>query len=277
MPKYSLFIARFPYGGTEDYRITDYLVKLVTNLKKDKTLQIGDIYQKAYNDTPITMTRNLACRQALACEADFILMIDNDIVVDYEATQPFFESSLKFLKEHDGPAIVAAPYCGQPPHENVFIFRWRNIQSDHPSEIDFSLQQYTREEAAIRTGIEEVAALPTGLFLMHTKVLEMMPEHPWFYYEYSDEYETEKASTEDVTFTRDCSLNGVPVYCNWDSWCGHVKRKIVGKPRILTADVVSRSAAAARKRGIVSGEKMTDLRPRRKKYGLPGVNTTGGG
>lgn len=276
MPKHSILIARFPYGGMEDYHITNYMMKLAIQLKKDK--RFSDIMYQTYNDTPITMTRNRAGLDAIKHEADFIMMIDNDMWPDYDATKPFFDSSIEFMLKHDGPCVVAAPYCGPPPHENIFVFLWRNLQSDHPSEIDLQLQQYTREEAAVRVGIEEVAALPTGLILMHTDVLKQMPEHPWFYYEYEGEYETEKGSTEDVTFTRDCSLNGIPVYCNWDSWAGHAKRKIVGKPRILTADTVSRRAQMAVKRGITSDTKMTDLRPRRKKYGVPAIRAsrTGG-
>lgn len=256
MPKYNVFLARFPYGGVEDYRITDYMVSLVQQLKNDK--RIGDIYHQSYNDTPITMTRNRACKDALTCGADLLLMVDNDMVPDYQATEPFWQSSFEYAITHNGPCIIAAPYCGPPPHENIYIFRWRNIQSDHPDQQDFRLEQYTREEAAIRVGFEEVAALPTGLLLMSVPMLSKLPK-PWFYYEYKDIEETEKASTEDVTFTRDCSLSGIPIYCNWNAWAGHVKKKVVGKPRILTADVVSKAAQEAVRKQILSTDRMMDV------------------
>ena len=81
-------------------------------------------------------------------------------------------------------------------------------------------------------------------------------ERPWFYYDYEDEYEAAKCSTEDVTATRDVSLAGIvklgynPVFVNWMAWVGHIKQKIVGKPRIYSADVVAEKFARAVRSGI---------------------------
>jgi hypothetical protein len=38
------------------------------------------------------------------------------------------------------------------------------------------------------------------------------------------------ASTEDVAFSRDLTYAGVPLFCAWQSWAGHIKPKMVGKP-----------------------------------------------
>jgi hypothetical protein len=99
------------------------------------------------------------------------------------------------------------------------------------------LEQYTREEAAQRTGIEEVAALPTGLILMETDCFAGL-DVPHCYYEYEDATESNKASTEDVTLTRDLGLNGVPQFVNWSAWAGHWKWKCVVKPRLLTSEMI---------------------------------------
>lgn len=257
MARHSILIARFPYGGFEYHKCTDWLVKTVIEMKSDP--RIDDIHHVALNDTPITMTRNKACRLAQLKGVDFILMIDNDMVPDYQYTQPFWGSSFDFMLAQPRPCMIAAPYCGPPPVENVYIFRWRTNQSHHNNP-DYSLAQYTREEAAQMAGIEEVAALPTGLLLMHTAVLGYIPT-PWFDYNYTDEYELEKDTTEDVYFTRNCSLSGIPVYCNWDSWAGHVKPKIVPKPTILTADIFAKQAQRAVREGKDSHEVMMELRP----------------
>ncbi|MEK0126623.1 hypothetical protein, partial [Bordetella pertussis] len=88
---------------------------------------------------------------------------------------------------------------------------------------------YSRAEASQFTGIGEVAALPTGLIMYDMRIFDMLEpkdenSKPWFYYEWADKYQSEKASTEDVSATRDMSLVGQqvlgysPVFCAWDSW-----------------------------------------------------------
>ncbi len=81
-------------------------------------------------------------------------------------------------------------------------------------------------------------------------------EQSWFYYEYERDrdgvcYQSRKASTEDVTATRDLSLIGSlklgynPVHCAWSSWAGHWKAKCVGKPQLITVEGVSSKMARA--------------------------------
>lgn len=256
MAKHSILICRFPYGGIENPKGVDWLIETTLKAKSDD--RIGDIHKIAIDDTPITMTRNLAGKKALSLNTDLVLMIDNDMVPDlYPGAVPFWESSLQFLINHQGPAIVAAPYCGPPPNENVYIFKWKNYQSEQP-DFEFALGQYTREEAAIMAGIQEVGALPTGLILMHTEVFRRL-DPPWFDYEYTDKFCSEKASTEDVYFTRNASFDGIPVYCNWDSWAGHIKRKVVGKPQPLCVDQVRLQVKQAREKGRHSRERMVCL------------------
>lgn len=101
-------------------------------------------------------------------------------------------------------------------------------------------------------GVQEVAALPTGLILFDVRAFKKLPP-PWFTYQYKGDgpecpgcgqakpgLQTEKASTEDVVLTRDLSLLGIPQYCAWDSWAGHIKRKVVRKPRPITPDAAGR-------------------------------------
>jgi hypothetical protein len=76
-------------------------------------------------------------------------------------------------------------------------------------------------------------------------------DESWFYYEWTDRFRQQKASTEDVTATRDMSLCGVavlgynPIMCNWDAWAGHWKVKCVDKPDCLTVDDVNEKYARA--------------------------------
>lgn len=286
---YSVMLARFPGGNSEHPDSSGYYMKLMSQLHKDPS--VGRIIPYRIADTPITMCRNHCVRTALEEKADYVLMIDSDMSPDVNlgldrVAQPFWETSWPFMMKRRelesqmigtaedvartygiesgvdemlkakplAPCCVAAPYCGPPPHENVYVFHWRNRQNDNPNP-DFYLDQFTREEAAQRGGIEEVAALPTGLILYDMRIFKVQP-HPWFEYEYTDAYQTKKATTEDVFQTRNQSLLGMPCYCNWDAWAGHIKLKTVGKPVTLKVQDVHKSLIDAVNLGHNRGEQL---------------------
>lgn len=184
-----------------------------------------------------------------------MVMVDSDMKPDIlggqPGSQPFFKSSFDFLVNHyaKGPVCIGAPYCGPPPMENVYVFRWNNWASENPNP-DFQLEMYDRHTAVKLAGIQECAALPTGLIMYDMRCFSLTEpktesDKPWFYYEWKDKYHADKASTEDVTQTRDLSLVGTqrlgynPVFCNWDAWAGHWKPKCVSKPQVISASGIS--------------------------------------
>lgn len=267
MRTYNVCVARFPGSGTERHEVGSYLFGLSNKMRKDET--IGDIAMWTKGDTPITMTRNECVRECLDKGIDYLLMIDSDMVPDITRTKEregFWESSWKFMMErrrHEDvmlkyaeqpgdiprPATVGAPYCGPPPHEEVYVFTWQCPLNDHPDPA-WRLKMIHRDLAAQMQGIQEVAALPTGLILYDMRVFGR-PDSPdglrppWFKYEWEDEYESKKASTEDVYQTRNASLLGFPQFCNWDCWAGHRKEKTVGKPFPLTVEHVQKQMLEA--------------------------------
>lgn len=236
--KKNLFIARFPYGNVEAPDVTDWFTRTVLEAKKHP--RVGAVRFSHYDDTPITMTRNRACRDARDAGCDYLLMVDNDMRPDDNCTggRTFFLSSLEFMLRHEGPCVVAAPYCGPPPHSPPYVFRWTSgVNLEEQSDPAWRLEMYPREEATMWRGIVEVAAAATGLILIDLKALsEIAP--PWFDYEYTDDTEADKATTEDVYFTRNLSLAKVPVYCNFDCWAGHWKRFLVHRPIPIFVDDV---------------------------------------
>ena len=197
---------------------------------------------------------------------------------DKEA-KPFIQTSLEFLLDRSKvglPTVVCAPYCGPPPHpvdggcENVYVFDFEDSE-DGGSE--YRLKQYSRSHAAIMRGIQPVAAGPTGVIMYSMDALDLLPVNEmskldvleavkrgdistgraeqmlamesWFFYEHPDLEQTTKSSTEDVTNTREiqfAAMNklGKPVvFCNWDSWAGHGKPKMVGKPAVVPIESVT--------------------------------------
>ncbi len=246
-----VLIARFPGGNSENPDVTDWLVHTVCAMKED--IRVSDIFHWRRDDTPVDMSRNNAVELAKTSGADLLLMVDNDMKPDAylpsntnglgkdSRALPFWLSSFNFAWDHrfhKGPCVIFAPYCGPPPHENVYVFHWTNMESGAPMDQDMSLSQYGREWATEMTGIRETAAGPTGLILIDMDVFKEL-EPPYFYYEWTDKNHQQKASTEDVTFTRDVSLRGIPIYCNWDTWAGHWKRKCVGRPIPITSKQIS--------------------------------------
>ncbi len=266
--KLTLGINTYCYGGNGSTRsscpdVHEWLLQVVPKIKDDP--RIEQVFFKDFSDTPITMTRNAAVLWNRSMGCDLQLMIDSDMLPDpYRRetwARPFWDSSFNYLYEHydKGPVFVMAPYGGPPPTELTYIFYWKSMQSAHPDDKDFELAMYTREHAASLTGIAEIAAGPTGLGLIDTRLYDLMEpgdedEFSWFYYEWDDKYQASKSSTEDVTFTRDASFFGIhalgynPMKCNWDAWAGHWKPKCVAKPQFLNASNVGSRYTNAIKR-----------------------------
>lgn len=90
-------------------------------------------------------------------------------------------------------------------------------------------------------------------------------EQSWFYYEWTDQYQQQKASTEDVTATRDIASHGLlelgynPLRCNWDAWAGHWKVKCVDKPIRLTSDDVNAKLIRAATEGKARNLRRVEL------------------
>lgn len=241
-------ICSFSYGGNGGIRsevpdVRDWMIETIIAAKADK--RVSSIVQFDIADTPITMGRNKAVIEAKALGLDFLVMIDSDMKPDCEEGAPkFWDVGFDFVFNHyeKGPSVIAAPYGGPPPLENMYVFCWENTRNNSPDG-NFNLRQYQRQEAARMTGITPVAALPTGLIIFDMRIFDVVNTsgNGWFYYEWSDNFASEKGSTEDVTATRDMSLIGGvklgynPVYCAWDCWAGHWKPYLVTKPRPLDA------------------------------------------
>lgn len=279
-----VMFAFFPYGGngassSEVPDIRRWMCRIIPDIKADP--RIADpVIQHDVSDTPITMSRNQAIVEARKHDVDVLIMCDSDMNpmrhVNDRGWKEFFFSSFDFLYDHyeQGPVVVGAPYCGPPggKGENVYVFEWQSY-GDEDAMPDFSLEQVPRMWAAHLRGIQEAAALPTGLIMYDMRAFKLIEPSPlpkreilaklhrheigvekalgmlregWFSYEWQDQRAAVKASTEDVVNTRDISLAGVaklgynPVFCNWDCPVGHWKPWCVsGRPTVYRADNVA--------------------------------------
>jgi len=287
--KLDVFFAFFAYGGNGGIamqlpEITTWFSKLCLEMRDDP--RVGRFAHKRFGDVPLTMERNRAVVTARDNNFDVIVMIDSDNVPDLylnreENAKPFFWSSFDLLYERKAsnvPTVVAAPYCGPPPHptdggmENVYVFRAEDYETRR-IENGYSFEAYPRQEAARMRGIVPMAAGPTGCIMYSIDAFDLMPVgkvsqsqamdlwregkitkeralrlinmQSYFFYEYTTPLQTAKASTEDVTNTREIQFAGFVkhkqpvVFCNWDAWAGHYKPKCVGKPRPIGIDEIN--------------------------------------
>lgn len=291
----NVFFSWYPYGSnggtsSEVPAIRNWWARTYQKVKSDK--RIGAVFSNDLSDTPITMTRNAAVLEARKAGADVLVMCDSDqhpdlLVGEDPSAKPFWDSSFDFLYERKTQGkvtCVGAPYCGPPPIENCYCFRWENWETNG-AELGARIEAYSRHEAARMAGIHPAAALPTGLIMFDMKLFEVTDPihefkrlcqiyprdvaekltHSWFYYEWEDIYAAKKGSTEDVTCTRDMGLLaqmklGYDVlFCNWDAWAGHYKPKCVGKPAVVTSDMVNDKYKTAVLEGRHSQEQIVEV------------------
>jgi hypothetical protein len=261
VPQYKVMFATFPYGDWLHPDVCRWLTRVMPAARQDA--RVSGVVDMAVADTPITMSRNKVLKEARRLGVDYVLMVDSDMSPDlpYPDARPFWDTAFDFaVSRREEVVVVAAPYCGPPPYENMYVFQWGRRESDSPN-VDLHLDQYSREEAARMAGVHPAGALPTGLCLIDTRVTDLVPP-PWFKYEYADPpYDSEKAGTEDVVFTRNVTLHGGKVYCNWDAWAGHNKAKCVGKPQLLTSEAVAREFKEAVLKNRSHREKMVYVQP----------------
>jgi len=304
--KLNVLIAHFPYAGNSSFKsnsieVSRWMATAILLAEKDD--RIGWIDDKDFADTPVTMTRNRAVVHAREIGADVLVMVDSDMYPDLNLCEgdpkakPFFQTAFDALYEHyeKGPLVLAAPYTMGPPNECVCVFQWSSGES-RVDNYSWKLEMIPREAAAMRTGIDPVPAIGTGLIMFDMRAFALtearqrgrgLPERlaqpyvdqiergtamdasqvrdlverclresqrseePWFYYEWTDLHKSQKASTEDVTATRDLAFAGQkllgynPVRVCWDCWAGHYKVKCSTKPIALTNREITEKYARA--------------------------------
>lgn len=245
--KFKILKAHFPYPS-EHYAVSQWASDMEKTCVNDPKIEsLTSVYLA---DTPVTMTRNLAVKLAIENKMDILIMIDADMGADLiNPNQTFWETTFNFMlsRWNQAPSIVAVPYCSAPPVEAVMGFKWSTTQTDDPNP-NYQLKKYDRDESVLLKGILPAAAVGTGLVAIDMRIFTgftlpngqvvKLNKKPYFYYEWADEAQTTKLSTEDVVFSRNAGLtfaeHGLDtVFINWDCWAKHYKVKEVGKPQLI--------------------------------------------
>lgn len=252
--KVSVLVTVFTYSGLCHADVLHHVAGLYHQTKDHpRLLNLSVCHSSGY---PTTRCRNAALKHAADSGHHFVYFLDDDVRPDLQlgvdpAATPFLPTALDFALAQPGPVMVGAPYCAGPPGQEVVVMKNREYHPGLLGGNGVKLDKYTRDEAAVMTGVTEVAALPTGGLLVDTRVTHLLAP-PWFSYEYADEpYQTQLASTEDVVFTRNAQWLGVKQFCAWNCWFGHHKSLLVGKPTLAPVNVVPKAIWSAFQKGFV--------------------------
>lgn len=222
MKSQKIYLARISRGCMERTEIGTWLVQCYADPIVDPgtTLHALDVVDVE----PTSVARNRAVLRARAQKCDVLMMIDNDMTPDLHNNgdpNNFYNRACRFLADNEGkPVAFGAPYRGAAPKREVQV-------GDYGRRV-------TVEEAATKRHIDQVIGMGTGLFAANMAAFDAIEKAgllPWFDYEYADPpYNSLILATEDFHFFNKLNKAGGKVYCDWESWAGHAKVEIVGKP-----------------------------------------------
>lgn len=216
-----LLICRMVYGNREHPSVGTWLARTVHWFLASPFF--GAMHEIPVNKAPVYAARNFAAETALKMGADYLLMCDADSVPDVvPQAPPFFETAMAFAQKHPGPCVVSAPV----PMVNGCVNVHREITDDGGRR---HLELVPLPEVAGKAGFERVPACGAGLLLIDVRCFARL-EKPYFGFAYADESCSDVAAGEDVGFTARLTDKEIPVFAAWDSWCGHDKSVLFGRP-----------------------------------------------
>lgn len=225
MRKYHVRVAQ-PVGlGIQTVETGAFLFDLGCKLSTHPL--IAKVSQAVLRSSRIAMNRNLLVKSAIEDGVDFLLMIDPDMAPDMyvdhcSGALSFIESSLQHLVENPF-GIIGAPAVGEPPDMKVNVF------VNGPDGVGRRMTHAELLERVQDPRIEDVVAMGTGLMLIHMPIFCHL-QQPYFQDEYTDNTFTELKKSQDIVFTERAHMAGIPVWCNYYSFSGHVKSSILGCP-----------------------------------------------
>jgi len=236
MPQYKICVAR-PHGTKLNCpEIGSWLGRWTAHLAMQRA-PIG-LEMLEVSNPRIAMMRNSLIETAIKKECSHVLMFDPDMAIDRYCNppnrdpnaKPFWDVAWPFVLNHTtlldqnqkplGPCVAAAPYCGAPPHYPVHVFVGNQKNN---------LVRVDHKTAAQQRGWTQIRAVGTGLMLIDMAVFDKL-DRPFFRDTFTDHTAQSLLHSQDVNFCLRCETAGVPIYVNWDCWCGHWQMAVAEKP-----------------------------------------------
>ena len=159
--------------------------------------------------------RNAIAQKAIDLEADYVLMVDNDVILPKDA----------LINLLDDPKDVCLGYYAHRDTDNVYRGRtcvcklgWFNypLESEFTAEEMKALRDSGSHKIEIHGGGMGCALIRTGIFRRLS--------YPWYdWVNYADD--NRGMLSEDIYFTEKCKNSGVKVHTDTRVGCGHILRR----------------------------------------------------
>ena len=241
-----------------------YMFNLGIALGRDE--RIAESWCFEIHNARIHMARNQAVDIARQRKATHILFVDPDMSPDMYAghkdhpeAKAFLQSSFEFLMSNP-LAVIGAPALGGAPHYNSNVYVREQDGKSRRASHEYCLERHKTP------AFEQVDGIGTGLMIIPTKVFDLL-EKPYFDDTFLNEEKSEIRFSQDLYFTTKCTDAGIPVYCNWYAWAGHVKSEVVGNPESVLHKVGAsewRNVKLPASNGLAAKPATTEFRPRGK-------------
>ena len=192
--------------------------KSIWNLDKGNHEVLFD-YVRGYD---VATARNRIAQKALDMNADYVLTVDNDVVVPQNALLNLLE---------DAKDVCLGYYAHRDPKNNytgrMCVCRLKDKDGNdyyhYPAE-----SQYTAEElrSMAESGIRkiEIHGGGMGCALIRTDVFRQI-EYPWYdWVNYGDA--NRGMLSEDLYFCSLCRASGYKIHTDVRVWCGHMFRYV---------------------------------------------------
>lgn len=164
----------------------------------------------------VATARNAIAQMAISCEADYVLMVDNDVVLPRDA----------LINLLDDEKDVCLGYYAHRDADNIYRGRtsicklgWFNypLESEYTAEELEELKEKGQHKIEIHGG-------GMGCALIKTSVFKKI-SYPWYYWV---TYTDDKRGTlsEDLYFCEQCRMANIPIYTDTRVGCGHMLRHV---------------------------------------------------
>ena len=174
-------------------------------------------YVRGYD---VATARNRSAQKALDLGADFLLFIDNDVVVPHDALKNLYEDAkdvcLGFYAHRGADNVY---------HGNTNICRLYDEKGEkyfhYPLESEYTGAEMRemREAGEFKVRIHGGGM---GCALIRTDVFRQL-KYPWYDWVH---YKTGKMLGEDLFFCESCRKNGIKIFTDTRVNCGHMLRHV---------------------------------------------------
>lgn len=156
--------------------------------------------------------RNNIAQQALDEKADYVLMVDNDVILPPDAVTHLLED----------PREVCLGFYANRNAQNVYDGKTSVCRL---GEFNYTMQYPASELTALRERGEfklQIHGGGMGCAMISTEVFRRLA-YPWFSWV---NYPDRGVLSEDLYFCEQCGQNGIPVFTDTRVACGHIFRRV---------------------------------------------------